>query len=1267
MGQFIVLFVLISIFYGFLEKGNLDLKDRYKQGFHPIVSLIYGLIALFCFSRFLTPISRFLVWAFGYISPSIAISYEFALMVYCLLTLLLFAYIKNKQKKVVNTSFKAPFYAYTTNKDGKIVLTKGWIYVRYFVKYLSFIVGAWATALLFDSIQTSPSMPYFTIYCLLVIYEMKYFLEGEMDEAQPETITDDTEDLPIQVENYEKLWLYYKNKFGQKILAGQKLNQKSPNVVKNRGANYFKSQKELQFEVLNDAQKLSSEFTLTDNDYDLIIQLHQKRDILIANPIYQYHAVVVLAVLLNRLQLGEKILFLIPLKSINPSNDSNYSEYKADISNWLETWLLKLNKNTNPFKIKNFSDVDKSKYDCQILIATPDEMLEANARDAQWLTELSTVVVLDAVTIFVESNIKNQSLFKLLYRHNIQIQTIVLADYHNFLEPSVRNSTNPSSNLREIKATPIIPPFKYILTWKMEGDFAYQDYLFKGNFIGKFMGEESMLSIPALSLEFNNIYLVNQESAPIFEYIEEIRKEEARIEMQKLPTSTLYSLATGLKSLKTQLFSQLHPIDERQVLYIRDTKYNISTTLEKWSNYTTELSFVNIVSPPYLLRDYLADNLMYFIISPLYPIAPSLMKCRFSTAYLLLEELLAFDVEENDLLTPLRTINAHATDTKKELIKLFKECFSIDLSVGDDLKVEERTNFKAGNYIKQNYFRLRRGLMQQGQFDFLDIVQIKEADNVISYITADHLQQNYLLHQIHAFDGKQYKIGRYDAQQKILFVEHINTKKIVQYQPQLACVLTSIEKPLVEEYKKQHSKTDNLTLTEGHFTLETQGYFTYFDKTDYNTQNTYTSLEKMEGGHNTLKREYRMGRILKVELNLPTIGAAKQAAIADTFCLLLKDVFRSLFPEAFPYIVVLSPASKVAEFQERQQVKFAHQTLDWKNHQTNESTLEILVLEDSHTDTGTLKAIYEKWDDILEILDDYLAWLTDKSHVETVEEFDGLILDSEYSINRISNRKEYLSFSFERIPDFLNIDDTHQLIKELMRMRENKLTAARKKKLLIDPSGYQEPLNDPAGRHQCDFCGDFKLPEEMTVLKPDNRERCPKCSETAIDSEEQLRELYKTARSYFENDLGLSLIDDITLHFTDAIRIQKLRGERFVASDRFDVRSIGLATYKNGKYDIYIENGATKVQMLSTLIHEMTHIWQYTHLDVQQMKADYGGLLMEGHAIWTEINHNPAQKELLAPENRNDDYGNGFRLIKKWEQKLGRNPFVFLLEKYPKV
>ena len=100
---------------------------------------------------------------------------------------------------------------------------------------------------------------------------------------------------------------------------------------------------------------------------------------------------------------------------------------------------------------------------------------------------------------------------------------------------------------------------------------------------------------------------------------------------------------------------------------------------------------------------------------------------------------------------------------------------------------------------------------------------------------------------------------------------------------------------------------------------------------------------------------------------------------------------------------------------------------------------------------------------------------------------------------------------------------------------------------------------------------------------------------------------------------------------------------------------LGVAVEEKGKYTVYVENGIPRASLISTLAHELTHIWQYTHWNVKNIKKRYGSkmrlIVYEGMAMWTEIQYlyhigesTIAKREELNTIAREDEYGVGFNL-----------------------
>lgn len=237
-------------------------------------------------------------------------------------------------------------------------------------------------------------------------------------------------------------------------------------------------------------------------------------------------------------------------------------------------------------------------------------------------------------------------------------------------------------------------------------------------------------------------------------------------------------------------------------------------------------------------------------------------------------------------------------------------------------------------------------------------------------------------------------------------------------------------------------------------------------------------------------------------------------------------------------------------------------------------------------------------------------------------------------------------------------------------LQENPLSQARSGEEL---AAVYEQSYDPKkyGVHFCDFCG-VELGGEHEVLR-DGRERCNRCSETALKTDEEFRELLKLVERNMQNFFGISLNKSIAVRMTDARKIAKHCGMEFVATPAYDGRVLGFA--QNGKdgCSLYIENGSPRIAAAATMAHELTHIWQYANWDDRKIEQMYGKEhaleIYEGMAKWVEIQYlifineiSYAKREEILTKLREDEYGRGFLLyLQKYPLTYGhgkgRTPF----------
>ena len=247
----------------------------------------------------------------------------------------------------------------------------------------------------------------------------------------------------------------------------------------------------------------------------------------------------------------------------------------------------------------------------------------------------------------------------------------------------------------------------------------------------------------------------------------------------------------------------------------------------------------------------------------------------------------------------------------------------------------------------------------------------------------------------------------------------------------------------------------------------------------------------------------------------------------------------------------------------------------------------------------------------------------------------------------------YLLFGGTDVPQTLDLDGTLKFLHslgfyggELKDAREGINTAAEIER------GTAE---DGKVSRTCDFCGAEINGVEYEVLK-DGRERCTHCSRTAIKSEEELKKLYSEVVSTMEAFYSITIKAPISVKMVNSKKLHKAIGRSFVPTGGYDGRVLGFARQeKDNTYTLYIENGAPRMQSIMTMVHEMTHIWQYLNWDRKVIRKTYGKAqeleIYEGMAMWSEIQYaylmgesGTALREEVNTIARNDEYGRGFRM-----------------------
>ena len=250
----------------------------------------------------------------------------------------------------------------------------------------------------------------------------------------------------------------------------------------------------------------------------------------------------------------------------------------------------------------------------------------------------------------------------------------------------------------------------------------------------------------------------------------------------------------------------------------------------------------------------------------------------------------------------------------------------------------------------------------------------------------------------------------------------------------------------------------------------------------------------------------------------------------------------------------------------------------------------------------------------------------------------------------------YLKFGFDEIDKRIELDGVRKYL-NTRGFGKGDLTKARKR------DDFADTILDLESENRCDFCG-MPISGVSYERMNDGRIRCNDCSATAINTVEEFREIFRHILTTMQDFYGIEYKVGIGVRMTDAREIGRGAGKIFKPSKEYAERVLGYAQRRRGTYRILVENGSPRLAMINTMVHEMTHIWQYINWNDKQIKEIYGegtnrDIVYEGMAMWASIQYlymigetSYAMTQELIASRRTDVYGVGFNLFKE------KYPFV---------
>ena len=742
---------------------------------------------------------------------------------------------------------------------------------------------------------------------------------------------------------------------------------------------------------------------------------------------------------------------------------------------------------------------------------------------------------------------------------------------------------------------------------------------------------------------------------------------------------------------------------------VEDEYHNLFEMARQFFTRGRDQSFVNVIAPQYLLRDYMNDNAEIFIHDPkaIPSFAPDFARTPRNVVLELIMRMVISPVRSEEVRTQLELLFGEVENIPaflSEQIRLYfiPDGVNEDLShlikmkqigIYNEITMEEELHTEL--YIDDQRF------IDTYLSDLHNAGYVAEDEQDMHFLGANLLGQicqMYLPGQFITIAGKYYEVIRINQEKGVVLrraADHIHGR--ISYRQIRAYALRKSDK----EAKTVVHDGIEVTSAAINMTVDTSGFLEMHGHHDMSNARKVL-LDDVP------RRSYVRKTVLS--LKLPKISGP----VRVTLCMLLNEIFRTVYPDNCEYL----SASTALTPEEQEQLEGIVHPLSGDIDPES-----IYILEDSQLDLGLIISIERNLERILEIVCDYLDW-----HLERLIRLDETIQQEEEPevplpipphtpknarqrlfyrfkrwLKRIFRRKKkvqmdeaaepketieeskqeapqpnaysrsyYLLFGRQEMLSCLNLEETLEYLKTFGFDR-NILKEARENIHAAKRDDF-----DPNDTHRCDFCARSLADVDYEVLA-DGRERCPECSRTAVHTVAEFKHIYEITIQNYEAFFGVRITAAIKLEMVDASTLHRKLGKSFVPSAGYSERVLGVAIRdRHGNYTIYVENGAPRNAFTATLVHELTHIWQYSTWNEKELLARYGGDLMpavyEGMAKWVEIQYMlligeqaHARREELITRARDDEYGRGFlyyvtRYPLSTTQSTLRTPFEHIHE-----
>jgi len=845
-----------------------------------------------------------------------------------------------------------------------------------------------------------------------------------------------------------------------------------------------------------------------------------------------------------------------------------------------------------------------------VLICASSSLLEDEifAKREEFFLNLKICIVLDSVAFFSGNNLLKRVLSDRLMKDKQTQFLFFSAERSRQLEMAIEHSMGKEIQLFDGGYD---NSNSCVMIWKNEGYLYPQKVL--GFDIGLSIGTALPLALIGAKYGAKDMNLLTSPNVPYHTYFEIMQQHEKELAKTFFKKSSIHVN----EIIHSDVFASPQA-KSLSFLIAYDSNNNLAAAINLWLRHGDYLyAMRHIIARPYLLREYFADKLDYFVNSPtmINSFASFELETSKSDLIAILIRLHETGMFDKELSIYAQKYGCKANEINKFLTNILAavlpEFANIDLK--QIFAFKEQTYFDSiddkNEFVTAMFIQMTNADICPKLFERYRLVQTRIGTGKILStlsIPQEDVHNYYLINQLYTYNGTAYQIT--DICDGVLVLKQTSPRTIPEYIRQMTIGLANYT-----ENRKIAIRSSNkvaITTAKASVTRIISDYYVVNNGQDYSEMNNVQQGLLAIPVITSLK-----------EVNILTICLSddlgeNEQSIALLFAGLLNEVFKTVFPHNYQNLVACSTIDKDWEDCLPEQERIILKTYPHAFFPDIREGCEVHIIELSHLDYGLIGALVSNLDKLFDVLLMYLRWATDENNHE---------------------KAAFLRYGFKEYPSFVNLPLITTLIEDLcssvMEMEDSQLQDVSLNAIAV-----------------CSFCGEavFTFGTEFD----DGRICCNNCDQYRITQREEIEKVFKAAKEFLEKDYKISIPSNITVKFKTAKSIRK------EMRHSGDGRVLGF--YSHSDHEVWIESGGPRVCTQSIIIHELTHCWQHDQLDISKLTIEK----IEGHSTFVEIEalermNEPAYARMLEQslEPRDDEYGKGFRYIRELMKDETRNVF----------